>query len=137
MFPPDKRSKWFIKRTTYQYPEGSGACFHKKLPLTGKILKSGRINTPKGRGRVSTLLTNQTMYPQAFVSIPRRVGGVFPLPHIAYFTTLFHFCPHILPFFRLRASQKNKFRRRCSYFSFLLPPYLAFSIISTPIYRGS
>jgi len=42
-----------------------------------------------------------------------------------------------LPFFHLRASQKNKFRRRCSHFSFLIPPYLAFSNASTPIYRGS
>ena len=43
------------------------------------------------------------------VSIPRRVERSFLLQDIAHFTTLFHFYPHILPFFRLRASQKRDF----------------------------
>ena len=53
------------------------------------------------------------------VSIPRRVERSFLLQDIAYFTPFCKNDNHILPFFHLRASQKNKFRRRCSYFLFL------------------
>jgi len=96
---------------TYQYPEGSSARFYKCWILSKKT-----NNRP--------------------VSIPRRVERSFLLQDTAYFTPFCKNNNHILPFFHLRASQKNKFRRRCSYFSFSLPPYLAFTNVSTPIYRG-
>ncbi len=146
----------------YQYPEGSGACFHSKKPVVylGYLVL---VSIPRRVGGVFPLLPQRLLnrpqrlyqYPEGssarfywgnsrnpkikgnIVSIPRRVERSFLLQDIAHFTTLFHFYPHILPFFRLRASQKNKFRRRYSHFSFSQPPYLAFSNAPTPIYRGS
>ncbi len=83
-------------------------------------MKGSSINTPKGRALVSTeILLQNSQVIQFNVSIPRRVERSFLLQHLGYFIMLFHFYPHILPFFHLRASQKIKFRRRCSHFSFL------------------
>ena len=101
-----------VVETVYQYPEGSSTRFYWTMGFSSLLTKiCSSINTPKGRALVST-------------------ATYCPLYHTFFY-------PHILPFFHLRASQKNKFRRRCSHFSFLLPPYLDYSITSIPIYGGS
>ena len=82
----DKKVPPWKKNGEYQYPEGSSARFYIDPALIAMIV--GIVyQYPEGSGACFHAVQQTAVLLGRIVSIPRRVGGVFPLPAIDYFTS--------------------------------------------------